>query len=889
MYNNVLNRKMFQMGGPVMADPSMGTPMQPPPMQPPPMQPPPMQNQGIMTGLEDSETETALTSVAQDLQQVMTEIDGAENYEGIMNALRGDQATIEQRRTELAQYVGDADSVKTPESVLALAQPTLEILKVTEQAETDQTGGIASLGEPPVNFNQASFTQSPGLDEASMRIGQGEQFVQRALGTGPNGEVIGLGGNRNPFEFNNYSFLNKNGIIDPEIAVNERIKSDFEKQKNFRVAQLEAPRTFKENLDLAKKAGLYTGNARTTEEILQGYKDTFGDDTNYKDLQNSLNLVDASSGLMQDTRPFAEALGGAFGKFAEGASKNAREYRKEDRALELAALTASEAELKADIASKNAANLSVYEDTIDAEIVHTKNLVDIDTEVYKEISEQVKTDTINQNKRHMQRAAAKDTMAGKAPLTYMAEINGKQTVFGVRHTSEYTNGTHAKAGLAMVDTATNTLVPLPEGAVQITDAQLTAWGKTQNPTDFTPVKMTMPVVDKDGNPTFKNITGFYSPTAAQHFYRPDVLLNDGTTIQGDIAKVPANMVIGYHAQDFNKQEQDGSGRTKVTTTDPFDGSTRTFNTHTELEDGTTIVDTLSAYRATPLKVGQNARGQIVTTGTPYVEESDRPPIVSMLRGASPDQVANAQVALSNLENFMISSTDFMRDSPGGGFSNLVGFGSGFKGILGSTLGVAASAFDLEWGTWEGQETSRAAIRNIKREWIQSRSLSDKYPIVEQAKLASQVFGSDEEEVQLWWKTDRMSAAQFKELMRVAENSKQGLISFMTGQPAMFTRRAPSGQPSEPYRMDNLSDRTTIMQQVNTHNESNDPETKQKIKKLLNRTFIRLPRQAAQQKLNRANAEGTQEEIKAAQNELEKFGNREIFRVIPFRELKGLLK
>tara|TARA_R110000823_G_scaffold90733_5_gene200352 strand:- start:4312 stop:4584 length:273 start_codon:yes stop_codon:yes gene_type:complete len=90
-------------------------------------------------------------------------------------------------------------------------------------------------------------------------------------------------------------------------------------------------------------------------------------------------------------------------------------------------------------------------------------------------------------------------------------------------------------------------------------------------------------------------------------------------------------------------------------------------------------------------------------------------------------------------------------------------------------------------------------------------------------------------------------------------------------------------------MDNLSDRTTIMQQVNTHNESNDPETKQKIKKLLNRTFIRLPRQAAQQKLNRANAEGTQEEIKAAQNELEKFGNREIFRVIPFRELKGLLK
>ena len=531
----------------------------------------------------------------------------------------------------------------------------------------------------------------------------------------------------------------------------------------------------------------------------------------------------------------------------------------------------------------------MYEDTVDAEIVHTKNLVDIDKEVYKGISEQVKTEVINQNKRVMRREDAKDTMAGKAPLTYIAEINGKQTVFGVRHTSEYTDGTHAPVQLAMIDTATNTLVPLPEGAREISDSELTAWGKTQNPTDFTPVKMTMPVVDDDGSPTFKNITGFYSPTAAQHFYRPDVLLDDGTTMQGAIAKVPANMVIGYHAQDFNKQEQDGSGRTKVTVIDPFDGSTKTFNTHTKAEDGTTIVDTLSAYRATPLKVGQNANGQIVTTGTPYVEESDRPPIVSMLRGASPDQITNAQVALSNLENFGITSQDFMRDSPGGGFSNLVGFGSGFKGILGSTFGVAASAFDLEWGTWEGQETSRAAIRNIKREWIKSMALSDKYPIVEQANLASQVFGSDEAEVQLWWKTDRMSAAQFKELMRVAENKKQGLISFMTGEPAMFTRRAPSGQPSEPYRMDNLSDRTTIMQQVNTHNESNDPETKQKIKKILDRIHIRLPRQAVQQKLDKANAGGTEEEIRAAEIELEKFGNREIFRVVRFRELKGLLK
>jgi len=81
----------------------------------------------------------------------------AEDFESMMNAVRGDEATMEQRRMELATLVGEEDAMKTPESVLALVQPVVQIASVDqgigalaqeemqEPVQGDMAGGIMSM------------------------------------------------------------------------------------------------------------------------------------------------------------------------------------------------------------------------------------------------------------------------------------------------------------------------------------------------------------------------------------------------------------------------------------------------------------------------------------------------------------------------------------------------------------------------------------------------------------------------------------------------------------------------------------------------------------------------------------------------------------------------
>jgi len=88
-----------------------------------------------------------------------------------MNSMRETDATIEERRMELADIVGEQDAQQTPESVLTLVQPVMMMAKVdegigglaqgamTEPVTGDMAGGIMSTvnmgaeeGPAPVNF-----------------------------------------------------------------------------------------------------------------------------------------------------------------------------------------------------------------------------------------------------------------------------------------------------------------------------------------------------------------------------------------------------------------------------------------------------------------------------------------------------------------------------------------------------------------------------------------------------------------------------------------------------------------------------------------------------------------------------------------------------------------
>jgi hypothetical protein len=67
---------------------------------------------------------------------------------GLMNALRDKNASVEEYRDELAEVVGPKDAAATPESVLALVQPTLAMMEMTEGigALEGNMGDISAMG-----------------------------------------------------------------------------------------------------------------------------------------------------------------------------------------------------------------------------------------------------------------------------------------------------------------------------------------------------------------------------------------------------------------------------------------------------------------------------------------------------------------------------------------------------------------------------------------------------------------------------------------------------------------------------------------------------------------------------------------------------------------------
>ena len=142
----------------------------------------------------------------------MDDLENAEDYETVINGIRGDTAPIEQRYQELSQIVGPEDSQQTPESVLTLLQPVMQIAAVdqgigglaAEEMSAPVEGAMAegimstvNMGAPeapvqvpggpaPVNFNQGgpvAYMQAGG----DPRLGQIYQDKQQVYG-----DILGM-------------------------------------------------------------------------------------------------------------------------------------------------------------------------------------------------------------------------------------------------------------------------------------------------------------------------------------------------------------------------------------------------------------------------------------------------------------------------------------------------------------------------------------------------------------------------------------------------------------------------------------------------------------------------------------------------------------------------
>ena len=196
-----------------------------PPIPEAAIEPPMMPGEAMAATLPEDPMRDTLAAV----QQNLATLDEADNAEDMINAIRGNELPLEARYAELAEFVGPEDAKQTPESVLALVQPTILMsldqgIGALAQEEMDvpvegpMAQGIMStvappadpgppmpmpMGAPPVNFNQGGLVRRgdnqpvqyfqdanpnrvAGLDMPSVQdlFEQRKDFYRKELGSG---------------------------------------------------------------------------------------------------------------------------------------------------------------------------------------------------------------------------------------------------------------------------------------------------------------------------------------------------------------------------------------------------------------------------------------------------------------------------------------------------------------------------------------------------------------------------------------------------------------------------------------------------------------------------------------------------------------------------------
>jgi hypothetical protein len=360
----------MQMGGDPMISAAMPPPQAPP--MPAPEQPPmPMEDQ-----LDPNVVQSALAQAAGGIG----DLDQAQNYEQVMNTMRGDQATVEERRQELAGVVGPGDAGQTPESVLTLVQPVMMLANVdqgigqlaqqemTQPMEGPMAGGIMSTvpeppmmeagGTAPVNFNKGGEVRPVEYFSPlnSNRIaGGGNQFsFNPAFPYIPTGEspinalrVTGL--------------LGSSGDDDAESKVNEALNQE---KNNPGTGKSRLNQLFESQLDLYRKVGL--GDVAERQAMAEQQKRM----TKAQMLFDIATTALAFAAPMEGERPGlspAERLAMAarstqlpekIGARAQAQLQLDKEASKEERAIELAALQSAETKLAAEKAESAAERLA---------------------------------------------------------------------------------------------------------------------------------------------------------------------------------------------------------------------------------------------------------------------------------------------------------------------------------------------------------------------------------------------------------------------------------------------------------------------------------------------------------------------------------------------------
>jgi len=323
---NVYNRPLFrQAGGPAQPMPQDMMPPEAEQLQA-------VEQQAAMQGEQIGQ---------QYAESMISNLDMAETPEDVINAIRGNQKPLDARYMELAQFVGEEDATKTPESVLAFVQP---VIMMTEQGVMDS--GIGELMQGLMGETEMSGDMGQGVGSLMM-AGAQEAPVPQNFNQGGAVQNYALGGIAMPSAF---------------APMLDSGQDDYSGQEALQPMEVTAAPREPRTTDQALASESLMSNVGLREyynEMLPLYKEMLGDtqaDSDYNKAQTYFDVAKAGLALASGTdprtgqsmtnRPFAAQLAQAASMLPESIQARAAEQRKLEMGARSGAL---------DLASKFAA------------------------------------------------------------------------------------------------------------------------------------------------------------------------------------------------------------------------------------------------------------------------------------------------------------------------------------------------------------------------------------------------------------------------------------------------------------------------------------------------------------------------------------------------------
>ena len=109
-------------------------------------------DQELQAAAGELSEEGVANAVNEEVGRAISNIDMAGDFRDLMNVVWEEDADIDTYRAKLAQVVGEEDANRTPDSVLTLVQPTLQLAEIDQgvgslmQEELQELGGMEDLG-----------------------------------------------------------------------------------------------------------------------------------------------------------------------------------------------------------------------------------------------------------------------------------------------------------------------------------------------------------------------------------------------------------------------------------------------------------------------------------------------------------------------------------------------------------------------------------------------------------------------------------------------------------------------------------------------------------------------------------------------------------------------